>query len=41
VVFSAFGFFWLLRYNRATVAARINGAVKDIISDIPDYEEEI
>jgi hypothetical protein len=34
-------FFWLLRPDRTVVVAMIGGAVKDIISGIPEYKQEV
>ncbi len=34
-------FFWLLCPDRTVMVAMIGGAVKDIISGIPEYEEEV
>jgi hypothetical protein len=33
--------FWLPHPDRTVMAAMIGGAVKDIISAIPEYEEEV
>jgi hypothetical protein len=34
-------FFWLLHPNRTVMVAMISGAVKDIMFNIPEYEEEV
>jgi len=34
-------FFWLLHPNRTAMVAMISGAVKDIMFNIPEYEEEV
>jgi hypothetical protein len=34
-------FFWLLHRNRTVTVAMISGAVKDIMFNIPEYEEEV
>jgi hypothetical protein len=34
-------FFWLLQPNRTAMVAMISGAVKNIMFNIPEYEEEV
>jgi hypothetical protein len=37
----ALALFWLLRPDRTVMVAMIGGPMKDIMSGIPDYEEEV